>query len=96
MTNLAAGIIGSQQIQYSPSNIWTEIFGISPPNENNSAVGVLAYLSWLQESYAGRAVYLLVVFAILAYYAIAIDLKLKEKERKKNSKGGDDAKSNAR
>ena len=96
LTNLAAGIIGSQQIQYSPSNIWTEIFGISPPNENNSAVGVLAYLSWLQESYAGRAIYLLVVFAILAYYAIAIDLKLKEKERRKNSKGGDDAKSNAR
>ena len=96
LTNLAAGIIGSQQIQYSSQNIWTEIFGISPPNENNSAVGVLAYLSWLQESYAGRAIYLLVVFSILAYYAIAIDLKLKERERKKNSKGGDDAKSNAR
>ncbi len=96
LTNLAAGIVGSQQIQYSASNVWTEIFGISPPNENNSAVGVLAYLSWLQESYAGRAIYLLVVFAILAYYAIAIDLKLKEKERKKNSKGGGDVKSNAR
>jgi hypothetical protein len=79
LTNLAAGIIGSQQIQYASSNIWTEIFGISPPKENNSAVGILSYLSWLQESYAGRALYLLVVFAILGYYVIAIDLKMKEK-----------------
>ena len=96
MTNLAAGIIGSQQIQYSPSNIWTEVFGISPPNENNSAIGVLAYLSWLQESYAGRAIYLLVVFAILAYYAIAIDLKLRERERNNSSKGGGKNESNVK
>ena len=96
LTNLAAGIIGSQQIQYSPSNIWTEVFGISPPNENNSAIGVLAYLSWLQESYAGRAIYLLVVFAILAYYAIAIDLKLRERERNNSSKGGGKNESNVK
>jgi hypothetical protein len=83
LTNLAAGIIGSQQIQYSSSNIWTEIFGIPPPHPNDSISGAFQYLSWLARSYAGRAIYLVVILVALLYYIIMIEVGL---DRWKNKK----------
>ncbi|MEM4066957.1 MAG: hypothetical protein QXV17_08870 [Candidatus Micrarchaeaceae archaeon] len=83
LTNLAAGIIGSQQIQYSSNNLWTEIFGLSPPKGNASINGMFEYLSWLGESYAGRAIYLIVILAALAYYVTMINSKLNERRKKK-------------
>ena len=83
LTNLAAGIIGSQQIQYSSSNIWKDIFGVNPPNSNNSIAGIFGYLSWLDESYAGRAIYMIVIFFALMYYIVMINLKLEQRRKKK-------------
>ncbi|MEM3845200.1 MAG: hypothetical protein QXU98_05810, partial [Candidatus Parvarchaeota archaeon] len=83
LTNLAAGIIGSQQVRYSSSDLWTEIFGLSPPKGNASVSGMFEYLSWLGESYAGRAIYLIVILAALAYYIIAINSKMNERRKKK-------------
>ena len=83
LTNLAAGIIGSQQVQYSSSNLWTDIFGIQPPNANDSVSGMFQYLSWLDESYAGRAIYMIVVLSALTYYLVMINMKLEERRKKK-------------
>ncbi len=83
LTNLAAGIIGSQQVQYSSSSLWTDIFGIQPPNANDSVSGIFQYLSWLDESYAGRAIYLIVVLAALTYYLVMINIKLEQRRKKK-------------
>ncbi|MEM3489499.1 MAG: hypothetical protein QXO75_07605, partial [Nitrososphaerota archaeon] len=83
LTNLAAGIIGSQQVRYSSNDLWTEIFGLSPPRGNASINGMFEYLSWLGESYAGRAIYLIVILAALAYYTIMINSKLNERRKKK-------------
>ncbi|MEM3907886.1 MAG: hypothetical protein QXZ17_13680, partial [Nitrososphaerota archaeon] len=83
LTNLAAGIIGSQQVRYSSNDLWTEIFGLSPPKGNASVSGMFEYLSWLGESYAGRAIYLIVILAALAYYTIMINSKLNERRKKK-------------
>ena len=83
LTNLAAGIIGSQQVQYSSSSLWTDIFGIQPPNANDSVSGMFQYLSWLDESYAGRAIYMIVVLSALTYYLVMINMKLEERRKKK-------------
>jgi hypothetical protein len=82
LTNLAAGIIGSQQVQYSSSSLWTDIFGIQPPNANDSVSGMFQYLSWLDESYAGRAIYMIVVLSALTYYLVMINMKLEERRKK--------------
>jgi hypothetical protein len=83
LTNLAAGIIGSQQVQYSSSSLWTDIFGIQPPSANDSVSGMFQYLSWLDESYAGRAIYMIVVLSALTYYLVMINMKLEERRKKK-------------
>jgi len=82
LVNLAAGIIGSSQITYSSSNLWTEIFGVSPPRLNDSVSGMLHILSWLDESYAGRAIYLIVILAALAYYTIMIQNSFDRRKKK--------------
>ena len=82
LVNLAAGIIGSSQVTYSSSNLWTEIFGVSPPRLNDSVSGMLHILSWLDESYAGRAIYLIVILAALAYYTIMIQNSFDRRKKK--------------